>query len=194
MAKFVRKTKEERMLEIRNAALDLFLEKGFASTKMDDIVNVVDMSKGSVYRYYPAKDMIITDLFKDAISIRNRIMPNYPRDIVLSEDEIADFMTDLIFSKDFDIKYLKLYVIFLYEKMFDKDLEEIYNEMSYYSINSLHLDQTLNAVKEDIVQKLSVMVNSLILGKMILDKEFEKSIDKALVKKLFVNILNHNTQ
>ncbi len=190
MPKFVRKTREERMLEIRNAALDVFLEKGFASTKMDDIVNVVDMSKGSVYRYYPSKEMIITDLFKDAISIRNRIMPNYPKDAVLTNQEIADFMTDLIFSKDFNAKYLKLYVIFLYEKMFHKELEEIYYEMFYYSINSLHLDETLNSVKDEKVQKISVMINTLILGKMILHNEFDKNIEKKLANRIILNILN----
>ncbi len=190
MSKFVRKTKEERMLEIRSAALDVFLEKGFASTKMDDIVNAVDMSKGSVYRYYPSKKIIITDLFKDAIAIRNKIMPDYPKDAVLNNEEISDFMTDLIFSNDFDIKYLKLYVIFLYEKMFHKELDEIYYEMSYYSINSLHLDETINLVKEDKVQKVSVIVNSLILGKMILHDEFDVSINKTLVKKIFLDILD----
>ncbi len=190
MPKFVRKTKEVRMLEIRNAALNVFLEKGFASTKMDDIVNVVDMSKGSVYRYYPSKDMIITDLFKDAIAIRNQIMPNFPKNIVLSSEEIANFMTDLLFSQDFDTKYLKLYVIFLYEKMFHKELEAIYNEMFYYSINSLYLDETINAVKEDKVKKISIMINSLILGKMILHNEFDQNINKQLVKNIIINILN----
>ncbi len=190
MPKFIRKSKEERMLEIRNAALDIFLEKGYSTTNMHDIVNAVEMSKGSVYRYYPSKDRIIIDLFKDAIEIRNEAIPKFDNNKIISKEEIANFLTSLLFSDLLKNKYSKLYVMFLYEKMFHKELDDIYQEFFSYNISSLNLEATLNAIEEETLLIIITMINNFILGKMILSKEFDKTITRDLIHKMILSILN----
>jgi len=52
MAKFQRKTAEERKDEIRRGAVQAFLKKGYRNTTMEDIVASTTLSKGGVYRYF----------------------------------------------------------------------------------------------------------------------------------------------
>ena len=55
--------------ELTAAALALFVEKGFAATRLDDVAARVGVSKGTVYLYFKSKE----DLFKAVI--RESIVP-----------------------------------------------------------------------------------------------------------------------
>lgn len=46
-----RRRKEARPQELLDAALDLFVEKGFAATRLDDVARRAGVSKGTVYLY-----------------------------------------------------------------------------------------------------------------------------------------------
>ena len=58
-----RRRSEARPGEIVEAALDLFVEKGFAATKMDEIAKRAGVTKGTVYLYFPSKE----DLFRAVV-------------------------------------------------------------------------------------------------------------------------------
>jgi AcrR family transcriptional regulator len=58
-----RRRSEARPGEIVEAALDLFVEKGFAAAKMDDIARLAGVTKGTVYLYFPSKE----DLFRAVV-------------------------------------------------------------------------------------------------------------------------------
>ena len=55
--------RERRGAEIRErlfrAALDLFAEKGFAETTVEDITEAADVGKGTFFNYFPSKDHIL---------------------------------------------------------------------------------------------------------------------------------------
>ena len=51
------------------AALDLFVERGFASTRLEDVAKRAGVSKGTLYLYFENKD----ELFKAVV--RNTIVP-----------------------------------------------------------------------------------------------------------------------
>jgi len=44
---------------ILRAALDLFAQKGFAETTVEDITNAADVGKGTFFNYFPSKDHIL---------------------------------------------------------------------------------------------------------------------------------------
>jgi AcrR family transcriptional regulator len=67
--------KEARPQELLAAALDLFVERGFAATRLDDVAAKAGVSKGTLYLYFTNKE----DLFKAVI--REHLLP------VLSEAE-----------------------------------------------------------------------------------------------------------
>lgn len=55
--------KEARPAELMAAALDLFVERGFAATKLDDVATRAGVSKGTLYLYFASKE----ELFKAVI-------------------------------------------------------------------------------------------------------------------------------
>jgi AcrR family transcriptional regulator len=61
--------KEARPAELMSAALDLFVERGFAATRLDEVAARAGVSKGTLYLYFPSKE----ELFKAVI--RSGIVP-----------------------------------------------------------------------------------------------------------------------
>ena len=55
--------KETRPQELLDAALALFVEKGFAATRAEEVAQRAGVSKGTLYLYYPSKE----ELFKAVI-------------------------------------------------------------------------------------------------------------------------------
>lgn len=55
----LRKSREERINEITEAAIDVFLEKGYKNTTMEAIAHKAGVSKGGLYHYFKSKDMIL---------------------------------------------------------------------------------------------------------------------------------------
>ena len=55
--------KEARPQELLDAALALFVEKGFAATRADEVARRAGVSKGTLYLYYPSKE----ELFKAVV-------------------------------------------------------------------------------------------------------------------------------
>lgn len=62
-----RRRAEARPDEVLDAALDLFMEKGFAATRVDDIAKRAGLSKGAIYLYFPSKEAILEGLVRRAI-------------------------------------------------------------------------------------------------------------------------------
>ena len=55
--------KEARPQELLDAALTLFVEKGFAASRAEEVAQRAGVSKGTLYLYYPSKE----DLFKAVV-------------------------------------------------------------------------------------------------------------------------------
>lgn len=62
-----RRRAEARPDEVLEAALDLFTEKGYAATRVEDIARRAGISKGAVYLYFPSKEAIMEALVRRAI-------------------------------------------------------------------------------------------------------------------------------
>jgi AcrR family transcriptional regulator len=71
--------KEARPEEIIAAALDLFVERGYASTRLDDVAARAGVSKGTLYLYFENKE----DLFKAVV--RGNVLPVLQHGEVLIE-------------------------------------------------------------------------------------------------------------
>jgi AcrR family transcriptional regulator len=76
-----RRRKDARPGEILDAALALFVERGFAATKLDDVAAAAGIGKGTIYLYFPNKE----ELFRAVV--RERLLPN----IAAAEALVADF-------------------------------------------------------------------------------------------------------
>lgn len=87
--------KDARPQELLAAALDLFVERGFAATRLDDVAARAGVSKGTLYLYFTNKE----ELFKAVV--RENIIPivDEAEDIVESFDgNSADLFREIVFG------------------------------------------------------------------------------------------------
>ncbi|MGH8853541.1 MAG: TetR family transcriptional regulator [Telluria sp.] len=73
--------KDARPQELLAAAIDLFVERGFAATRLEDVARRAGVSKGTLYLYYTNKE----ELFKAVV--RESIVPS----IGEAETSVAEF-------------------------------------------------------------------------------------------------------
>lgn len=73
--------KDARPQELLAAAIDLFVERGFAATRLEDVARRAGVSKGTLYLYFENKE----ELFKAVV--RNSIVPV----IGAAESSVAEF-------------------------------------------------------------------------------------------------------
>ena len=56
--------KEARPQELLDAALALFVERGFAATRSEDVAARAGVSKGTLYLYYPSKEELLKEVIR----------------------------------------------------------------------------------------------------------------------------------
>jgi AcrR family transcriptional regulator len=62
-----RRRKSARPEEILAAALDVFTDRGFAATKLEDVARRAGVTKGTIYLYYENKDALFKALVRQTI-------------------------------------------------------------------------------------------------------------------------------
>src|SRR6187549_559455 len=85
--------KEARPAEIVAAALDVFVERGFAATKLEEVARRAGVTKGTVYLYFESKEA----LFKAVV--RETIVPIFARGeqmVAEHQGSSADLLTQLM--------------------------------------------------------------------------------------------------
>jgi TetR/AcrR family transcriptional regulator len=60
--------KEARPGELLAAALDLFVEKGFAATRAEEVAQRAGVSKGTLFLYFPSKEELFKAVVREHIS------------------------------------------------------------------------------------------------------------------------------
>jgi TetR/AcrR family transcriptional regulator len=60
--------KEARPQELLAAALELFVEKGFAATRSDEVAARAGVAKGTLYLYYPSKEDLLKAVVRENLS------------------------------------------------------------------------------------------------------------------------------
>ncbi|MCX7890819.1 MAG: TetR/AcrR family transcriptional regulator [Burkholderiales bacterium] len=71
--------KESRPSELMEAALDLFAERGYAATRLEDVAHRAGVSKGTLYLYFESKE----ELFKAVV--RQGLVP-----AIVEAEELVD--------------------------------------------------------------------------------------------------------
>jgi AcrR family transcriptional regulator len=87
--------KDARPQELLEAAIDLFVERGYAATRLEDVARRAGVSKGTLYLYYENKE----ELFKAVV--RNNIVPvigDAETSVAEFEGHSADLLRHLIHS------------------------------------------------------------------------------------------------
>ncbi len=59
--------KDARPSELTAAALELFVERGFAATRLDDVARAAGVSKGTLYLYFSSKEELFKAVIQEGI-------------------------------------------------------------------------------------------------------------------------------
>jgi len=65
-----RRQKEARPQQLLDAALELFVEKGFAATRAEEVAQRAGVSKGTLYLYYASKEELLKAVIREHLSTR----------------------------------------------------------------------------------------------------------------------------
>jgi AcrR family transcriptional regulator len=90
--------RQQKMNALRDAALQLFLERGVESVSVDDITRLAKMAKGSFYRYFNDQPALVADLVEPVRSCLDAALatcaklldkPGASGDVLWREVEVA---------------------------------------------------------------------------------------------------------
>ena len=173
MAKFERKTKEERMAEIMNAAKRVFLSKGYRYATMEDVVVATSLSKGGVYQYYKSTKAIMFDIMQGG----NYFRYHRTEELIAAMPKTSDIfavVANAVMAKIFDrTPEKRLYLMFLFEILYDKETEALFFKLEEQS--SALITENIKSIAER-------------SGKA--DFLFDEHFTRFVFPKLYMRILN----
>lgn len=188
----VRLEKEERKKQIKEVALQLFIEKGLVRTTMDNIIEKIGISKGGMYYHYKNKEEIFSELIKDSMTYRKKLVVEYVSNHkdMNREDLIMNMLLDKILDKN---PYKIIYAIFLTELSSDGKLTELYNRI--YKESKEEFIQF--CVNENLLEYIPLtneacdfFINSLIMGANILGNNNDAEV-RDMLKVMLLAYLKH---
>lgn len=196
MAKFQRKTKEEREKEIKKAALEVFLRKGYRNTTMEDIISETTLSKGGVYRYFSSTKDIMISIMKDGNNIDNGYFKEIS-ETVTDKEEICNLLANRAMDKVLNTSPEKnLYLMFIYEILYDKKLEEIFlgfERDTFVQLERLFGDRiSFFKEKEEESNRLfmSRFINGMLLTHALFSDKQIFNEHREYLHKMFFNFFN----
>ena len=196
MKKFDRLPQEQRRQEIRGAALELFCEKGFGATTMENIVSRVSLSKGGVYRIYPSTESILEDLMLTGMHLRNAYYEEQVRKrMEAGEGLTLSWLVELV--GDSLLLYpdiAAVYVEFLWEKRRSPRLEALYRQIVETTTGeTLALMEKYGAdslCSRHGMELLTEYMNGTILSLQVLDLRQEYESHRNEITQVICDLLN----
>lgn len=197
MKKFDRLPPEKRKEEIKAAAMKLFLEKGFAATTMENIVQEISLSKGGLYRFYSSTADILGDLMIDGMRLRNEFYIQRAKKVMkegqLEPRMIVDMICDSLLLYP---EVSAIYVEFLWEKRRNEKLEALYREIYDTSVaETLQVVESCGVSKIldlNAMEMITELMNTAILGIHILGIKESFLKNKNILSAILTEVLDKN--
>lgn len=88
-----RRAPAKRPQEILEAALALFVEKGFAATRLDDVAERAGLSKAAIYLYFKDKEALLEGVIRQTVSANVGTMEGLAR---AHQGKVADLIPAIL--------------------------------------------------------------------------------------------------
>ncbi len=85
--------KDARPQELLEAALALFVEKGFAATRSEEVAARAGVAKGTLYRYYPSKEELLKAVVHENLGVH---IAESAAQAAQHEGAIADLLREMM--------------------------------------------------------------------------------------------------
>ena len=191
---------DERKKQIRQAAMKVFLDKGFRNTIMNDIMEATGLSRGGLYHHYSSTYEILYDIMVEGNLNRKDMVKKsiYAEDLILSPQLFSKIIIDKILA---DSDYVKLYAMFLCELKENDDLKDLYVKIKKESIQVFkELFSTLfNELPSDETFEFMVnIINSGLMACEILNARENFTKNKIylteMIETYFINVMKKDDE
>lgn len=103
--------RQKREEEIINAAMNVFLEKGYIHATMEDIIDETELSKGGVYHYFNNKADICVKLMDSVTSNRLDLTDKLNMDNPDIIEELCNYFIKLLKTDSEEVKLASIILI-----------------------------------------------------------------------------------
>lgn len=152
-------TKEERMRQLLDAAVQVFGKKGYHDTQISDIIKKANVARGTFYLYFKSKREIFAALMEELFEQVSSQVKSLPREAV---DQIPsqllgniERITVLLLDNPLLTRLLFAEAMGL-DKELDIQLKRFYTQILDYIRRGLKQGQEMNFVREGNVHVMSI--------------------------------------
>jgi len=159
--------KEQRRIQILEAALDLFIRKGYGETKIADIAEAADMSMGLLFHYFESKERLYEVLVRSGCERMKMEMDHTGGSPLEFFQAAAEGVLSMIASNPSSAKMFVLMEQAQHLDILPTELKDMLSESSRlveYCIPLIELGQSSGEIKDGSPEALSVAFWSSLQG------------------------------
>ena len=177
---------DERKKQIRQAAMKVFLDKGFRNTVMNDIMEATGLSRGGLYHHYGSTYEILYDIMVEGNKYREKMNK--------TSQDFSEVLSEIILEKMlYQSDYVSIYAMFLQELNHDDKLKDLYEKLKKSSSDIILMlfDEDVRGELSEAIELITDLINTFILGCEVLNAR-ENFVNNKLVLKKMIGIILDN--
>lgn len=182
---------DERKKLIRQAAMKVFLDKGFRNTVMNDIMEATGLSRGGLYHHYGSTYEILYDIMVEGNKYREKIIYD---EMNKTSQDFSEVLSEIILEKMlYQSDYVSVYAVFLQELNYDDKLKDLYKKLKKSSSDSILMlfDEDVRGELSEAIELITDLINTFILGCEVLNAR-ENFVNNKLALKKMIGIILDN--
>ena len=182
---------DERKKQIRQAAMKVFLDKGFRNTVMNDIMEATGLSRGGLYHHYGSTYEILYDIMVEGNKYREKIIYD---EMNKTSQDFSEVLSEIILEKMlYQSDYVSIYAMFLQELNHDDKLKDLYKKLKKSSSDSILMlfDEDVRGELSEAIELITDLINTFILGCEVLNAR-ENFVNNKLALKKMIGIILDN--
>lgn len=185
---------DERKKQIRQAAMKVFLVKGFRNTVMNDIMEATGLSRGGLYHHYGSTYEILYDIMVEGNKYREKIIHD---EMNKTSQDFSEVLSEIILEKMlYQSDYVSIYAMFLQELNHNDKLKDLYKKLKKSSSDSILMlfDEDVRGELSEAIELITDLINTFILGCEVLNARENFVKNKLALKKMIGIILDNNAK
>lgn len=182
---------DERKKQIRQAAMKVFLDKGFRNTVMNDIMETTGLSRGGLYHHYGSTYEILYDIMVEGNKYREKIIYD---EMNKTSQDFSEVLSEIILEKMlYQSDFVSIYAMFLQELNHDDKLKDLYKKLKKSSSDSILMlfDEDVRGELSEAIELITDLINTFILGCEVLNAR-ENFVNNKLALKKMIGIVLDN--
>lgn len=195
MKKYIRKSRPERKKEIIVAATQVFLQKGYRHTTMEDIIQETSLSKGGFYHYFKSTREIFLAIMEECAQ-ENVCCLKALESSCQSKDEFINKLEEYLLKRLFEKHDQRdIYLMGVSEVFYDPEYLGYLDKIEQKYIKDLSrcwLQRFPDYTETQMTEKLKLLsevFHALMISCHLFKKEKLYQENQQYIKNIFLNIL-----